>query len=174
MSLTLSAPESGEPRTSSIEAVMTSERASHANRRNAAKSTGPRTPSGKAQSKQNSRKHGLSIANLNPEMDSEIELLAELIAGSYGVAADILKAARAAAEAQINCERVQAFKSEILRNAVSNAASGVEAGQTSPNDLFPAIFDQLERLDRYEARALSRRKFAFRRFLECINQEVGP
>jgi hypothetical protein len=153
---------------------MTSERASHANRLNAAKSTGPRTPSGKAQSKQNARKHGLSIANLNPEMESEIELLAELIAGSYGVAADILEAARAAAEAQINFERVQAVKFEILRSGGANALSGVKAGQSSSNNLFPEIFDQLERLDRYEARALSRRKFAFRRFLERINREVGP
>ena len=153
---------------------MTSERASHANRRNAAKSTGPRTPSGKAQSKQNARKHGLSIIDLDPEMESQIEHLAELIADSYGIAGGILEAARDAAEAQLKFQRVQAFKSSILRSGVANAASQAEAGLGSPNDLFPETFDKLERLDRYEARALSRRKFAFRRFLECVNREVGP
>jgi hypothetical protein len=152
---------------------MTSERASHANRRNASKSTGPRTPSGKAQSKQNARKHGLSIVDLDPEMESEIENLAELIADSYGIADGILEAARDAAEAQVKFQRVQAFKSAILRGGLANTTSQSEAGLGSPNDLFLEIFDQLERLDRYEARALSQRKFAFRRFLERINREVG-
>jgi hypothetical protein len=152
---------------------MTSERASHANRQNAAKSTGPRTPSGKAQSKQNARKHGLSIVDLDPEMESEIEHLAELIADSYGIADGILEAARDAAEAQVKFQRVQAFKSAILQCGVANITSQAEAGLGSPNDLFMEIFDQLERLDRYEARALSRRKFAFRRLLERINLEVG-
>lgn len=148
---------------------MTSERARHANRRNAVKSTGPRTPSGKAQSKQNARKHGLSTVDLDPEKESQIEHLAKLIAGSYGIADGILDAARDAAEAQIKLQRVQAFKSAILRSGVANAASRVEAGQKSLNDFFPDIFNQLERLDRYEARALSRRKSAFRRFLKLVS-----
>ena len=153
---------------------MTFERASHANRRNSAKSTGPRTLSGKAQSKQNARKHGLSIVDLNPQMELEVENLAELIAGSYGMADDIINAARNAAEAQIKFQRVQAFKSEILRSSVANAASGAKGDQRSPNEFLPEILDQLERIDRYEARALSRRKFAFRRFLECVSRELEP
>lgn len=77
---------------------MTSERASHANRRNSAKSTGPRTSAGKARSNQNARKHGLSVSDLDPQADTEIEHLAGLIAGKHVISDVIFHAARAAAE----------------------------------------------------------------------------
>jgi hypothetical protein len=56
---------------------MASEHASHANRQNAAKSTGPRTPSEKAQSKLSARKHGFLIVDLDLEMKAEIKRLIE-------------------------------------------------------------------------------------------------
>lgn len=62
---------------------MTSERATHANRRNARASTGPRTLAGKARSGQNARKHGLSAVDPNPEAEAEIERLAVLIADEH-------------------------------------------------------------------------------------------
>ena len=54
-------------------------RRSLANRRNALKSTGPKSVSGKRASSQNSRKHGLNSA---PDFESSIEyqMLVELIA----------------------------------------------------------------------------------------------
>lgn len=148
---------------------MTSERANHANRRNSVKSTGPRTPSGKAQSRQNARKHGLSIVDSNHRMEAEIERLAGLIAGRHGCKVAIFEAARTAAEAQVYLQRVQAFRTALLQSGVRNGESGAEAGQGVPSKYLTEIFAQLERLDRYETRALSRRKFAFRRFLALAN-----
>lgn len=149
---------------------MTSERASHANRRNSAKSTGPRTPSGKAQSKQNARKHGLSIVDSNHRMEAEIERLAGLIAGGHGGNVAIFEAARTAAEAQVYLHRVQAFKTALFQSGAKNEQLGAEAGQCSSANFMTEIFAQLEQLDRYETRALSRRKFAFRRFLVLANR----
>lgn len=149
---------------------MPSERANLANRLNSAKSTGPRTALGKAHSKQNARKHGLSIIDSNHGMEAEIEHLAGLIAGKHGFDAAIFEAARTAAEAQLYLQRVQAFKTTLLQSGARNEESGAEAGQCLPTNFLTEICAQLERLDRYETRALSRRKFAFRRFLALANR----
>lgn len=149
---------------------MTSERARLANRLNAKKSTGPRTSVGKAQSKQNARKHGLSIEGLDPQMEADIEILAGLIAEKYECDVALDEAARIAAEAQVHLQRVQAFRTALLRSGVEDGTSGVEVGQRLASEIVLETSVQLERLDRYEARALSRRKFAFRRFLTLANR----
>lgn len=149
---------------------MTSERSNFANRNNSMSSTGPRTSEGKARSKQNARKHGLSIIYPNSQLGVETERLAVLIAGDYGDNIGILSAARTVAEAQIYLQRVQSYKTAMLRTAAADRLSRVEVGQKLLGELSPVIFVQLERIDRYEARALSRRKVALRRFSELIEQ----
>jgi len=63
---------------------MSTEQQKAANRRNAEKSTGPRTPEGKARCSQNARKHGFSAANFVvvrlEEQDEVANLKADLIA----------------------------------------------------------------------------------------------
>ncbi|MCK2055489.1 hypothetical protein [Methylobacterium sp. 37f] len=149
---------------------MTSERARLANRLNAKKSKGPRTSVGKARSKQNARKHGLSIEGLDPQTEADIEILAGLIVEKYECDVALYEAARSAAEAQVHLQRVQAFRTALLRSGVGDGTSGIEAGQRLTSEIVLETSVQLERLDRYEARALSRRKFAFRRFLVLANR----
>jgi len=58
---------------------MASEKQIAANRANAKKSTGPRTPAGRAKSSRNAYRHGLSVP-MQPEPQA-VEALAKAIAG---------------------------------------------------------------------------------------------
>jgi hypothetical protein len=147
---------------------MTSERATGANRRNAQASTGPRTLAGKARSGQNARKHGLSAADPNPEVEAEIEALAALIAGEHVSGVGVLEAARAVAEAQFQLQRVKAFKIALLRSETAAQAREAEPDGQPLAEILVTLFQQLEGLERYERRALSRRRSSARRFNELV------
>jgi hypothetical protein len=149
---------------------MTSERATRANRRNAQASTGPRTAAGKARSGQNARKHGLSAVDPNPEVEAEIEALAVLIAGEHVSDAGVVEAARAVSEAQSQLQRVKAFKVALLRSGASTQSQEAELDGRPLTEIPVMLFQQLEGLERYERRALSRRKFAVRRFNEVVSR----
>ncbi|MHB2205597.1 hypothetical protein [Methylobacterium sp. CM6257] len=149
---------------------MTSERATQANRRNAQASTGPRSAVGNARSGQNARKHGLSAVDPSPEVEAEIEALAVLIAGGHVSSAGVLEAARAVAEAQFQLQRVKAFKVALLRSGTSAQGREAEPNGQPLTEIPVALFRQLEGLERYERRSLSRRKFAVRRFDELVRR----
>jgi hypothetical protein len=127
---------------------MTSQAQIEANRRNALASTGPRTAGGKARAAQNSRRHGLSLpACCDPAWSDEIKALARSIAGE-GAGAERFDLACRIAEAQIEVARARRARVEFFPTA-------------SPES--DAIF-QLAAIDRYEQRALARRRFAIRAF----------
>jgi hypothetical protein len=143
---------------------MTSERRLAANRRNARASTGPKTAAGKACAARNARRHGLAVPiGADPVLGAQAEAFAREIVGDE--ASPQLRAlARAIAEAQLDIVRVRSARREVMQSSL---------GSLGKEKLALAISEcatQLERFDRYERRALSRRKFAIRTLESALRQ----
>jgi hypothetical protein len=129
------------------------------NRRNAQRSTGPRTAVGKAHSRHNALRHGLSRpAPLNPATAHRLEELASGIAGGRtGIPRREL--ALIAAEAQLEVERVQQATVGLINEAAKRIMG--EAAERAAL----AVADRTTTLlacGRYERRALARRNRALR------------
>lgn len=93
---------------------MASEKQRAANRLNASKSTGPRSPSGKSRARRNAWRHGLSASVVsNAVFAREVEELAQKIAGS-DASVEILEGARAVARAELELARVRRAKVAAL------------------------------------------------------------
>jgi hypothetical protein len=93
---------------------MTSERKRAANRRNAQRSTGPRTVAGKKNSRQNALRHGLSgRLGKDPEQDPRIEGLAQLIAGAQA-STNELHYARIVAECTFQIARIRYLRAGLM------------------------------------------------------------
>jgi hypothetical protein len=170
---------------------VTSSARAAANRRNATRSTGPRTAQGKARAAQNAQKHGLARSVFdNPALAAEIENLARLIAGPAADARRLSHAAAIAA-ADIDLRRIReerrrlymqgplnpepkirrdpraaaeaaSLTSEVSHEGRSASADGGRGKATWPWQFALSNSKALERLERYERRALSRRKRAIR------------
>jgi hypothetical protein len=129
---------------------MTTSRQQTGNRENARASTGPRTAAGQARAKQNARRHGLAARNrLSGTLANEVKALAHRIAGSNPSTA-VLTAAGRIAEAQIDLVQVRAARQQLFAPSLSDEGTFV----------WSEAANQLRALDRYERRALSRRKRA--------------
>jgi hypothetical protein len=123
-----------------------------ANRRNANRSTGPRTAAGKSISSGNALRHGLSLPlAMNAKTMADIKQLARQLADEEPY---FMVAALETAAAQIDLLRVQKTRRSMLAKL----------------DLATATDEQLRHLlaiDRYESRARTRRRRASSR----MNQE---
>jgi hypothetical protein len=120
-----------------------------ANRRNARRSTGPRTVAGKARAARNARRHGLTacpLADLAFMRAAEALAQAFLHTGTENPERHLR--AMQIAIAHVRVQQVRAAKRKLY-------GSGLE---------WDALTRRLASLDRYEDRALARRKMAMRRF----------
>jgi hypothetical protein len=151
-----------------------------ANRRNARRSTGPRSRAAKKRSSRNSFRHGLAAGGAaNAERIKQIERLARKIAGAR---ADFvtLECARTIAQAEFDLAQVRRIKVALmsrvmLTGGTPNASKSVgqltngEAETKQPDGTDDAIrraLSELTRLDRYERRAAARRARAAHILLE--------
>jgi hypothetical protein len=131
---------------------ITSGRKIAANRKNAKKSTGPRSAAGRATSRHNARRHGLATGiGSDPAFRDDIEILAKLLAGGRENFGEF---AREAAEAHLDLTRIRRIRAGLFaRMRFFDAASTED---------LRALAEQFARLERYERRAFSRRKRALR------------
>jgi hypothetical protein len=136
---------------------MASQRQLNANRKNSARSTGPRTERGKARSSRNAVRHGLA-KKFGEEADDlrNIQKLAELIASERK---DIShESAHATANAELELVHIRKARAEAWRLV----ADSIEEGLVG--DIAAAI-SKAESIDRYEKRAISRKKKIVRKML---------
>ena len=152
---------------------MASERQILANRRNAQKSTGPKTALGKKRSSKNAYNHGLSLPMRNVGSQKQLEELSRLYAGDASDP-EILALAKRAADAQTNLMRVRDVMTAMLERALMKAQGGNRAepelldssrplliGEGEEEQSFVNavrhILPELTKINRYERRAASRR-----------------
>ena len=148
---------------------MTSPEKIAANRRNAQKSTGPRSAAGRARACRNAFIHGLTIA---PEYDcaiaSQIDPLTTEFAAQNPARRDI---ARMLAEAHLEVLRVRQTKVEVIQRAIQHLSRVHPELAMSEEDLTCVAFADSTKIlaacERYERRALARRRLALSALLSA-------
>jgi hypothetical protein len=140
---------------------MTASRKIRANQANALNSTGPRSLEGKGRARCNALKHGLNVATVKDSgVSAAIARLADIIRKQeHDSASD---AALVIAETSVDLARVRDARAALLEPVFSAPQSGMVTRDPSAidSDALHRI-EQLQKLDRYERRALSRRARAF-------------
>ena len=106
---------------------MASDKQIAANRRNAMRSTGPRTRSGKARSRANSLRHGLlSKVLVDSALVNETDQLARRIAQEHGKPDDCFES-RTIAEAELISLSARAVRAQLLDTTSSELAPNTKA-----------------------------------------------
>ena len=137
---------------------MATDRQIAANRINGSLGRGPKTSAGKARSSRNALKHGLSIpVSRDKTLRRQIMVLARILVQSE--AGNVFGQARAAAEAELELVRARAVMEAVLARAGNTAEwnGGPEQGTA-----LIQVLPKLQRLERYERRAFSKRRRALR------------
>jgi hypothetical protein len=136
---------------------MTSDRKIESNRKNAQRSTGPRSEAGQRRSRRNALRHGLAIAiGSDPSFSDDIRRLASILArGNRGQ--KIGEFAHQAAEAEIDLLRIRKIRASRFNAILGNPETKLDHSELN---------EDLAKLERYERRAFSRRKRAFRAITE--------
>jgi hypothetical protein len=154
---------------------MASEAKIAANRANAQKSTGPRSPAGKARTKYNALQHGLAIPrSADPQTSAQTEKLALALAEDYSDDPRIFDLALHAAEAEVEMLRAGRAKTELVnqadrcrRDPHSRSLSQAERGALA----FADTVKTLAACGRYERRAFCKRRRLLRKLRAAIKAE---
>lgn len=141
---------------------MTSPARVQANRENAGKSTGPRTPEGKAKSSRNARRHGLNGGTPADYSDRESQLQASLRLHVRNIGPARVAPA---AQALVLIERVRAAQIRVLEAAFRVAETRGLGAEALTRDELVALSvlrssSELLRLQTYERKARSRARRA--------------
>ena len=141
---------------------MTSPAKIAANRRNARRSTGPRSAAGKARARRNAFRHGLATpASLDHVAVDRIDDLVVALTRDFPNQLE-LELATVAAEAQAEIERVRQTKVTLVNRAYAHLREGgrlLPAGERAAL-AFAGKTEILMACERYERRAISRRNRA--------------
>jgi hypothetical protein len=133
---------------------MTSNRKIESNRKNAQKSTGPRSEAGQRHSRRNALRHGLAVAiGSDPSFSEDIKRLACTLARAAS-RKNVGEFAYQAAEAEIDLLRIRKLKASRFDSILNKP-------KLERDDYFE-LDEELAKLERYERRAFSRRKRALR------------
>jgi predicted component of type VI protein secretion system len=123
--------------------IMASERQIAANRRNARKSTGPRSGGGKNRASRNAYRHGLTLnINSTAAYAKQLDKLVRKIAGESKDAI-VLERARAIAQAELDLARVRRAKVALIERASA-------FGELDPPQLFGTVTQIVGALNAFE------------------------
>ena len=149
---------------------MTSARKIAANQANAKVSPGPRTARGKSKASQNARRHGLSLSVSADAIRAEQadQLAHEIV--RKGAAPEILEPARHFAQAEVDLMRIHQVRHELFERHFQ--AGELDGRMNEFAVKLVSLIKELTLIDRYERRALSRRKFAIRKLGAAGLQET--
>jgi hypothetical protein len=140
---------------------MTSMSKIESNRRNACRSTGPRTAAGRLKSSRNALRHGLSsLRRPDPAAGEAVRNLAASLCRPNEVPGQVVNA-YTLAEAEVMLERVR----KAVAMAVDQLVTALDEGDDTDMSFVGAQTSRLWILDRYERQALKGRNRAIAAFL---------
>jgi len=143
---------------------MTSELKVLANRQNAKKSTGPRTKTGKSRASRNAVRHGLERVDFgNPGYPARVERLAADASDPFRYEQALIIAETQTFLARVRAARIAAIERDSPARLLGRGDESAPQALDETERLSRALLDLLS-LERYERRALSRRRRAIRRF----------